>query len=168
MAADASTFVVRPLSKPARADLKHAFRIYLAPGALHQLGLKAGDLCEVWKNLSKKGTAVVWPPTEKLQENIVQTSKILQSTYGLSLGDKISMRKSDACIRDIAAVYLQELQGDCMLGSSNDEQQREKVCWEGLLEEALGLAHLPRSTGQALTTKHCHRECTVLDSWAGD
>ena len=147
MVADASIFVVRPFSKPARADLKDAFRIYLAPGALTQLGLKPGDLCEVWKDPSKKGKAVAWPPTEKLQENIVQTSKILQSTYGLRLGDKLSVQKSDACIRDIAAVYLRELQDDCMLGSSNDEQRREKFCWEWFLEKPLGLAHLPTLQG---------------------
>lgn len=134
-------FVVRPLSRPARADLKDAFRIYLSPTSLLQYKLNAGDRCYLWKDSAQKHNAIVWPAPEKLQGTVVQTSKYLQTTYDLKLGDRVFLAKDERPLEVINTVYLQELTSRHDNGEIDNSLD---VCdvshWEWFLEDPLGLS----------------------------
>ncbi|KAI9887631.1 MAG: AAA+-type ATPase [Watsoniomyces obsoletus] len=129
---EAKQYTVRPLSRPARADLKDAFRIYVSPASLGILKLKSGDLCTIWSNGSQKGSAIAWPAPEKLQDTVVQTSKQLQNAYQLNLGDKIHIEKDEKPIPIINTAYVK------MDGDLDDSFEKER--WEWLLEDPLETA----------------------------
>ena len=63
--------------------------------------MRGGDVCTIWKDGSQKGKAIAWLTPEKIQKHIVQTSKILQTTYGLVLGDRAHIRKDDRPVSTI-------------------------------------------------------------------
>jgi AAA family ATPase len=88
-------YVIRPLSKPPRTDLKDAFRIYLSPTSLSYHHLKAGEVCEIRAEGKQNQAAIAWTAPEKIQDSVVQTSKILQTVYGLKLGDKVSLHRRE-------------------------------------------------------------------------
>jgi AAA family ATPase len=163
MASALHTYTVRPLSKPARADLKDAFRIFLSPSALLFLKLKAGDACSIWKESSpqqQRRTAIAWPAPEKLQEHVVQTSKPLQKAYQLNLGDKVHIQKADKGIDAIGTILLEEVEAAHNTKDNNHHHhphphpqhlplyalsRREKDHWAWLLEDPLGLGpNVPR------------------------
>src|SRR5687768_12397263 len=101
-------WTVRPLSKQQRPDYKDSFRIHLAPSILLLLKLRAGDLCRLELVEGKPKTAIAWTATEKIQETVVQTSKVLQDCYGFKLGDKISITTEDEPLGEAVTVRLEE------------------------------------------------------------
>ena len=103
---DESTYRVRPSS---RADLKDLLRIFLSPTQLLLRKLQAGDACCIETSQGLIRPAVVWPATEKLKDDVVQTSKALQVLYGLKLDSRISIRRSDVAIVDASDVTLREI-----------------------------------------------------------
>ncbi len=132
---EAKQYTVRPLSRPARADLKDAFRIYMSPASLGILKIKSGDPCSLSNNGSQIGNAIVWPAPEKLQDTVVQTSKQLQNAYRLNLGDKIHIEKDDKPVSIISTAYLK------MNGDQGNLHELEIEHWEWLLEDTLGSVH---------------------------
>ncbi|MCJ1226272.1 AAA+-type ATPase [Toensbergia leucococca] len=102
-------YSVRPLSKPARTDLKDAFRIYISPVTLLEHDLQAGHTCLVHLPEGSPLPAIAWPASEKIQDSVVQMSKFLQSLYGFRLGDKISITRCNASIANIQTVELSEI-----------------------------------------------------------
>ncbi|KAI9836086.1 MAG: hypothetical protein M1819_001700 [Sarea resinae] len=133
---DPPRFTVRPFSKPARTDLKDAFRVHLSAGALLQLRLRAGDPCRVLSVDGHGGPAIAWTAPEKIQDTLVQTSKVLQSIYKLKLGDKLAISKCDGPIDEASTVYLQDVtstEGD----EDGSEGSAEKSHWEWFLEYTL-------------------------------
>ena len=101
-----STYRVRPSS---RADLKDVFRIFLSPTQLLLRKLQAGDACCIETHQGLIRPAVVWPATEKLKDDVVQTSKALQVLYGLKLDSRVSIRRSNVAIVDASEVTLCEI-----------------------------------------------------------
>ena len=105
---ESQTFVVRPSSKPSRADFKGLFRIYISPSAILRHKFKAGSSCHLNIARSILGTAVVWPAQEKIQDSVVQISKPLQTLCGLKLGDKISLLHENAQFQEAKSIVLSE------------------------------------------------------------
>ena len=100
-------YKVRPSS---RADPKDVFRIFLSPAQLLLHKLNAGDVCHiVTLHESLTRPAVVWPATEKIKDDVVQTSKALQVLYGLKLDSRISIRRGDVAITDADEIALCEI-----------------------------------------------------------
>ncbi len=86
-------YKVRPSS---RADPKDVFRIFLSPAQLLLHKFHPGDLCHIITlDQSSTQPAIVWPATEKIKDDVVQTSKALQILYGLKLDSRISIRRSN-------------------------------------------------------------------------
>ena len=136
--AETQRYTIRPFSKPARTDLKDAFRIYLSPAVLLLHKLKARDVCVLWKDALQKGSAIVWPAPEKLQDTVVQTSRLLQKTYNLSLGDKISLTKEENPISIVEIAILKEVAPDDVDDFNVGANERDNSHWEWFLEEPLG------------------------------
>ena len=102
------TYTVRPFSKPQRSDLKDAFRAFLSPGTLLLNKLHSGDLCQL-ETETASIPAQAWSAHEKIQDNIVQTSKSLQDLHGLRLGDKVSIRRDEAPLGEVQVVLVSEI-----------------------------------------------------------
>lgn len=103
------SYAIRPFSKPARTDLKDVFRLYLSPATMLLHELHAGDGCLIQIPAGSSVPAVAWPAPEKITDSVVQTSKTLQSLYGLKLGDKVSILRKDFSIIKAQTVTLCEL-----------------------------------------------------------
>ena len=137
MADETQRFTIRPFSKTPRTDLKDAFRLYMSPLTLSLLRMRGGDVCTIWKDGSQKGKAIAWPAPEKIQEHIVQTSKMLQTTYGLVLGDRVNIRNDDRPISTVRIAYLEEVTTQ---GVDQSVKSPDLEHWEWFLEDPLGLS----------------------------
>ena len=104
-----SKFTVRPFSRPARSDLKDALRVNISASALLSLKLRSGDLCLLQQDASPERPAIAWQAVEKIQDNVIQISKVLQDLYGLKLGDKISLSNTNKAVQDAHAVKVREV-----------------------------------------------------------
>ena len=135
-------YTVRPLQKPVRADLKDAFRVYLSPTMLMLHKLRPGDLCRLESLDGIPMAAIVWAAAEKIQDTIVQTSKVFQTLYGLKLGDKVTIHKDNALIEDVKTITLSELSLD---GNEQDLvslDKAEREHWRWFLEYPLSRAEI--------------------------
>lgn len=122
-------YKVRPSS---RADPKDVFRVFLSPAQLLLHKFHAGDVCHiVTLHQSSTRPAVVWPATEKIKDDVVQTSKALQVLYGLKLDNRISIRRGDVAITDADEITLCEIaRNDSESALPNlDEDGRSHWAW---------------------------------------
>ncbi|KAB8266798.1 P-loop containing nucleoside triphosphate hydrolase protein [Aspergillus minisclerotigenes] len=101
-------FTVRPLSKQARNDHKDAFRVYLSSSSLAALKLRAGDACTLNYSGECAKTAIAWSATENIQTTVVQTSRTLQDCYGVKIGEKVSISKTDGPLGEIESISFVE------------------------------------------------------------
>jgi AAA family ATPase len=150
---DSRKYTVRPLSRPAKPDYKDAFRIYLAPAALHLHQLRPGDPCHIWVEGSTKHTAIAWAAPEKIQDTVVQTSKTLQNAYSFRLGDKVSLAKRGDPIATSVLVFLRDVEPQVGSQESPDVWESpafdssDNAGWEWFLKYPLGsclLLHISR------------------------
>lgn len=130
-------FIVRPLSNSGRAKSNDTFRVYLSSKAIASLNGHAGDIFEAGRTAgveSRSSQVEIWPAQEKIQDSIIQTSRSLQNHLRLSLGDHVSLVKSD------------QLMGDCVkLGICETHDSEDKAIpldevahWEYILEQIIG------------------------------
>ena len=136
---DKPKFTVRPFSRPARSDLKDALRVHISAPALLSLRIRAGSLCMLQQDGSPERPAIAWQAVEKIQDTVIQISKVLQDLYGLKLGDKIFVSSSPGALHDIQIVRLREsMQNDAFSMLSGDElSDEDRPHWEWLLHDAL-------------------------------
>ncbi|KAL8694223.1 MAG: hypothetical protein Q9218_001110 [Villophora microphyllina] len=131
-------YTVRPYNS-AKANLKDAFRIFLSSTELHSKGFRPGDPCQLRTTDDLSFPAIVWPATEKIQNHIIQTSKILQNVYGLKLGDQVHLSRSPNSVLDANDVVITECE-------EQDGQSRltgnERAHWAWLLEYELQQAEM--------------------------
>ena len=132
------TYTVRPFSKPQRSDLKDAFRAFLSPGTLLLNKLRSGDTCYL-ETETVSAPIQAWTAHEKIQDNIVQTSKLLQELHGLRLGDKVSIRRDEAPLTEIQTVSLSEIPSELEKKTISIGHQGH---WEWFLEYPLQRAEL--------------------------
>jgi AAA family ATPase len=136
--ASGQKFTVRPFSKPGRSDLNDAFRIYLSPTALLSLKLRSGDSCSILPEGSPARTAISWTAAEKIQDTVVQTSKVVQDLYGFRLGDKVSIVKADIPVPEVDVVTLEEAPKDHVdVPKGESTSSIDKTHWEWFLEHPL-------------------------------
>ena len=122
-------YKVRPSS---RADPRDVFRIFLSPAQLLLHKFHAGDICHiVTLHQSSTQPAVVWPATEKIKDDVVQTSKALQVLYGLKLDSRVSIRRGGVAITDADEITLCEIpQNESESALPNlDEDERSHWAW---------------------------------------
>lgn len=130
-------WTVRPLAKQQRPDFKDSFRIHLAPSILLLLKLRAGDLCRLQLVEGKPKTAIAWTAPEKIQETVVQTSKVLQDCYGFKLGDKISITKEDEPLGEAVTVRVEECTDSAKNSTQGQLEESDREHWEWGLEHPL-------------------------------
>lgn len=133
-------YKVRPSS---RADPKDVFRIFLSPAQLLLHKLHAGDVCHiVTLHQSSTRPAVVWPATEKIKDDVVQTSKALQILYGLKLDNRICIRRGDVAITDADEIALRETSQNESEPPLPDLDKDERFYWAWRLKHCLCKAEL--------------------------
>ncbi|PGH17546.1 hypothetical protein AJ79_01146 [Helicocarpus griseus UAMH5409] len=135
--AEAPKFTVRPLSKQPRNDQRDSFRICLSPSSLLLVKVRAGDLCRLESVGGFPRTAIAWTAPEKIQDTVVQTSKILQDLYGFKLGEKISISRENEPLDEISAIRLEECTDAAKLSTIGPLQESDRQHWEWGLEYPL-------------------------------
>ena len=129
-------YIVRPPPKAPRTDLKDVFWIYLSPANLLLHGLRPKDACCIQTPQSVQRYAIVFD-NANIQDSVVQTSKALQTLYGLKIGDNILVSKYGNPIPVVESVNLEEVL---------EEKQREPVSqddcahWAWVVKHALARA----------------------------
>ena len=140
---DPRLYTVRPFSKPARTDLKDVFRVYLSPSTLLLHKLRSGDACVLQKPIEEDDRrvnpipAIAWTAPERLQDNVIQTSKALQELHGLKLGDKVSVRPLQEPITDASSIILSEIPSGVFEDSPAFLDEHERDHWAWFLEQPL-------------------------------
>lgn len=117
---------VRPSS---RADPKDVFRVFLSPAQLVLHKLRAGEACHIETFQGSIRPAIVWPASEKIKDDVVQTSKALQVLYGLKLDSRIAVRRGDIAIKDADEITLRELSQDESESALPTLDEDERFCW---------------------------------------
>jgi AAA family ATPase len=126
-------FTIRPLAGAGdRSDLKGAFRVYLSSPSLVALKLRVGDLCQLRLDGSPPKPAVAWNAPQKIQDSVVQTTRTLQDLYGLKIGDKISIEKSQEPLLTLPKVKLREV-----IKNGPPLSEVDWLYWESYLQGAL-------------------------------
>lgn len=133
---EAERFVVRP-HNPARADLKDSFKIHLSAATLSKYGPSAGDLCRVSTSTGLTFPAIAWLAKGKIQDNIVQTSRTMQSLYGLKLTDHIYLSRNSETMLDAIDVILFEDQDPDRQSQVANVEGSEEIYWAWLLGHEL-------------------------------
>lgn len=128
------SFTARPLSKPARSDLKDAFRVYLSSSSLAALRLRAEDLCTLTSAEGTPKTAIAWTAVENIQNTVVQTSRTLQDCYGIKIGEKVAISRTDGILDDISAVTLVDISSPDKIAKHGPIAADERSHWEWVLE----------------------------------
>lgn len=128
---DSIKFTVRPFSKVLRNGYKDCFRIYLSASSLLRLRLRPGDICKLEGADEISRSAIAWTASERIQDSVVQTSKLLQDLYGLRLGDKISISKEERPLEAIDSLWVEEqsLDGNDVSQLSFSEQDVPHWMW---------------------------------------
>ena len=163
VAPDGPKFTVRPTSKQPRPDQRDSFRIYLSAGSLLQCKLRVGDPCQVQvaNGVVPAKTAIAWSATERIQDSVVQTSKLLQELYGLKLGDKVYISKATEPVAEVAVATLEECAQSAGAGDIIEDDRRY---WEWGLEYPLCRAEII-TVGMMVEQelKGCRRSFRVVD-----
>ena len=103
-----SPFTVRPTGTD-----KEPFRVRLTAVSMLALKLKSGDTCELRtaedNGEGKRKLAIAWEGLGPgMKDTIVQTSRLLQDTYGFKLGDKIFITRSQP-VNEAGRITLRKL-----------------------------------------------------------
>ncbi|KAI1982465.1 AAA+-type ATPase [Ophidiomyces ophidiicola] len=130
-------FTVRPASRQPKNDSKEAFRIFMSPASLLQVHLIVGEPCQLQLGDGPTKTAIAWNAPEKVHDNVVQTSKLLQSLYGLKLGDKVTITEAKEPLRDIGLVRLEECSDPATISEHGELSDTDRLYWEWGLEHPL-------------------------------
>ncbi|MCJ1470918.1 AAA+-type ATPase, partial [Pseudocyphellaria aurata] len=140
--ASLQTYAVRPFLRPAQSDFKDVLRVYLSPSALLLHEFRAGDSCQLRNSGGVIGPAMVWPAPEKIQDTVVQLSKTLQILYGLKLGDKISVVRTNLSIETARSIILVEVPRVVSKISLSSLTEADQLHWAWVLQHTLGKAEI--------------------------
>ena len=128
------SYIVRPLSKPARSDLKDVFRVYLSRASLLLHKLNPGDLCSLKSPGGNAIPAFAWYAAETLGEKVIQVSKPLQKLHNLRLGDEVSITRGACPVMDVQAVVLREVSQDGPDMPFERLAENDQSYWERFLD----------------------------------
>lgn len=135
-------YVVQPLSKIPRVELKDVFRVYLSSTALQLQKLHPGDLCTVLTGGEIKGPVIVWPSLEKIQDSRIQISKPLQSLYEIKLNDRVSLSCNNELAKDSTNIQVREIFQPNQGTPPSTLNEVHKVHWLYVLKHILQKAEL--------------------------
>ncbi|WEW59436.1 AAA+-type ATPase [Emydomyces testavorans] len=134
---DGPQFTVRPVSRQPKSDSKDVFRVWMSPAALLHAHLIIGEPCQLQLDGSPLKTAIAWAAPEKIHDNVVQTSKLMQTLYGFKLGDKVSITPVKEPLRDIGVVHLEECSDETTISTYGELPEKDRCYWEWVLEHPL-------------------------------
>ena len=135
------TYTVRPFSKPSRLDLQDVFRVYLSAATLMHHNLESKGICWLSVPEGSRIQAIAWLATEKIQDTIVQTSKMFQSLHALKLGDKVSIVPKGGVAETASTIELSECIDSYKDGQGSLDQSQWKY-WAWYLEHPLSIAKI--------------------------
>ncbi len=130
-------YKIRPLLRDNPKDL---FRIFLSPANFLQM--KNGDICSIESPQGVAGPAIAWTATEKLKDDVVQTSRALQKMYGLKPESRVSISHSNQSFMAAFDVTLREIpleESEIPLPSLDE---KDSLGWTWLLENCLRKADI--------------------------
>lgn len=133
--AESRRYTVRP-NNPAKADSKDLLRVVLSPNALQHHKLRAGDVCRVSPSSQSSFLAIAWPATERIQDNIIQTTKAFRFMSSLKLGDQVSLSRTAQGVLVAKHVILSEVQ-DAETDSSSPTLDGDRRSWASVLKSQL-------------------------------
>lgn len=139
---DPRLYTVRPFSKPARTDLKDVHRVHVSPSILLLHKLHSGDACILQVPDGCALPAIAWAAPEKLQDNVLQTSKAFQQLHNLKLGDKVSLRRLNEHLADIQSIQISEIVQNEYQSPLISLDKAEQEHWSWYLEYPLGKAEI--------------------------
>ena len=140
--AEVRLFTVRPLSKQPRSDFKDAFRINLSSSSLAALKLRAGDICNLKALEGPLKTAIAWTATENIQNTVVQTSRTLQDSYGIRVGEKVSIHRAVDDLEEIESISLEDCSDPDKLTKYGQLSDVDMPHWAWCLESPLSRCDL--------------------------
>ena len=133
----AISYTVRPFSKT-RTDLQDVFRLYLSTSALLSLKLKNGDICQLTTNTGMSKSAIVWTAQERIQDSVVQVSRVIQDLCSIKLGDKISITPGTGDMQIAERVELEPIASDAGTDTPLEEILGvDRPHWEWFLQSPL-------------------------------
>ncbi|EER28300.1 ATPase, AAA family protein [Coccidioides posadasii C735 delta SOWgp] len=135
--AEGPKFTVRPVARQPRNDSKDAFRIFMSPASLLQVHCIVGEPCQLRLDGGPPKTAIAWSAPERIHDNVVQTSKLLQTLYGFKLGDKVTVTRAEDSLRDIGVVRLEECSDPAATSTCVKLDEKDQPYWEWALEHPL-------------------------------
>ena len=101
------TFTVRPSPANAQTSPNGAFKVYVSPAVLLAQNIENGRVCAVksgkWPSAKP---VIVQSASERIQNNIIQTSQTLQNMYGFKLGDKLELLPNQSPIPEATSIEL--------------------------------------------------------------
>ncbi|KAL8729970.1 MAG: hypothetical protein Q9166_004415 [cf. Caloplaca sp. 2 TL-2023] len=165
---EARKYTVRPY-KPARADLKDSFKVYLSARALQAHNLGSGGICQLSNATGSSFPAIVeWLSSGTIQDTIIQTTETLRDLYDLKLGDHVSLSRSSKIILNANDVILVECRDPDQ--TLTDLQPPETLYWAGLLDQRLKQAGIlcPRMIFNHVCAKHQERTFRIESINASD
>lgn len=118
-------------------ETRDAFKILLSPSALLLLGMKPGGLCRIKTSQGLIGPAIVWNASEKIKDDVVQTSKALQKLYGLKLDTRISISRSNELVADASEITMHEVTQFDSESKVVSLDETERIDWAIILKFAI-------------------------------
>ncbi|EEP77728.1 ATPase [Uncinocarpus reesii 1704] len=135
--AERHKFTIRPVSRQPRNDSKDAFRVWMSAASLLQCHLIIGEPCHLQLDDGPRQTAIAWSAPEKIHDNVIQTSKLLQTMYGFKLGDKVTVTESKEPLREIGVARLEECTDATTIATYGELAEQDRPYWEWGLEHPL-------------------------------
>lgn len=113
---------------------------------------------------------MVWPAAEKIQDTVVQTSKTLQILYGLKLGDKISVSRTDASIEIARTITLIEVPRVTPKFPPPSLSELDRLHWAWVLQHTLDKAEIvcPGATIDGIEARDEKRSFKIVNVNSSD
>ena len=123
-------------------ETRDAFKILLSPSALLLLGMKPGGICRIQKSQGTTGPAIVWNASERIKDDVVQTSKTLQKLYGLKLDTRILISPSNELVADASEITMHEVTQFDSESKLVSLDETERLDWAIILKFAIRKADI--------------------------
>ena len=129
-----NAFKVRPSPEK---DLKDVFKILLSPAIMVRKGLNPGDPCSIETDEGHPRPAIAWNAKEKIKDEVVQTSLVLQNLYSIKLNDKVSITASNDPCTEAKDIEFCEIPHDASDISHSSMDDTDCIFWARLLQLCL-------------------------------
>lgn len=113
---------------------------------------------------------MVWPAAEKIQDTVIQTSKTLQTLYGLKLGDKISVLRTNTSIENATIITVVEVPRVAPKTPLPSLTEIDRSHWAWVLQHTLEKAEIvcPGVTIDGVEAREERRSFKILEVNSSD